>query len=165
VADKPTQPGRLQFGVAALCELRLRVGAAQDAKCTASRARPLGGGCGSSPRWVRNFSMTVRFLAQSAALRMSLEARNDSSASGSLRASSLQRRLSGGESDWPVVAARPKPADQVAPKQPDGEPSPFLFRVYEAVGRDLTDSATSGRSSIKKVLAPATGPKVKRTVD
>jgi putative ABC transport system permease protein len=36
-------------------------GAAQVAKrCPASRARPRGGGCGSSPRWVRIFSITGR---------------------------------------------------------------------------------------------------------
>ncbi len=32
-----------------------------------------------------------------------------------------------------------QPAGQVAPKQPAGEPSPFLFRLYEAAVRDLTD--------------------------
>ena len=38
---------------------------------------------------------------------------------------------------------RPKPACQVAPKQPDGEPSPLLLHFYEAALRDLTDSARS----------------------
>ena len=35
--------------------------AAQAAKCSpASRTRPLGGGCGSNPRWLRIFSITGR---------------------------------------------------------------------------------------------------------
>ena len=33
---------------------------------------------------------------------------------------------------------RPKPASRFAPKQPDGESSPFLFHFYEAAVRDLT---------------------------
>jgi hypothetical protein len=40
--------------------------------------------------------------------------RNDSSASGSLRASSLQRRLSGDESDWAAVAGRPVSDTRIA---------------------------------------------------
>jgi len=36
---------------------------------------------------------------------------------------------------------RPKPASRFAPKQPDGESSPFLFHFYEAAVRDLTHSA------------------------
>lgn len=40
---------------------------------------------------------------------------------------------------------RPKPASRLAPKRPDGEPSPFLFRFYEAAVRDLTHSAMTGR--------------------
>jgi hypothetical protein len=41
---------------------------------------------------------------------------------------------------------RPKPARRVAPKQPDGESSFFLFGFYEAALRDLMDPATTGRS-------------------
>lgn len=63
--------------------------------------------------------------------------RNDSSASGSLRASNQQRRLSGDESERPAVATRPIPARQPAPKLPDGGPGVFAFRVYEAVVRGL----------------------------
>ncbi len=39
---------------------------------------------------------------------------------------------------------RPKPARRAAPKQPEGEPSPFLFGLYEAAVRDLTDPANCG---------------------
>jgi hypothetical protein len=46
---------------AAWGEMSLKVSAAQVAKsCPASRIRPRGGGCGSSPRWVRIFSITGR---------------------------------------------------------------------------------------------------------
>ena len=38
---------------------------------------------------------------------------------------------------------RPKPASRLAPKQPDGEPSLFMFRFYEAAVRNLTHSARS----------------------
>lgn len=44
--------------------------------------------------------------------------------------------------------SRPKPAGQDAPKQPDGEPSPFLFRFYEAAVRVLTDPASKRRSEV-----------------
>ena len=46
---------------AAWGEMSLTVSAAQVAKsCPASRTRPRGGGCGSSPRWLRIFSITGR---------------------------------------------------------------------------------------------------------
>ena len=41
---------------------------------------------------------------------------------------------------------RPYPVSRVAPKQPDGESSFFLFRFYEAAARDLTDPATRSSS-------------------
>ena len=47
----------------------------------------------------------------------------------------------------PVDSFRPKPARQVAPKQPDGEPWLLLFGFSEAAVRDLTDPATSGCST------------------
>ena len=80
----------------------------------------------------------------------------------------MQRRVSDaaakpGQRLLPLAAngrCRPKPADQVAPKQPDGEPSPFLFRVYEAVGRDLTDPATCRHPTRQEVVTPMTGFKV-----
>jgi hypothetical protein len=50
---------------------------------------------------------TGKFGAASSASQMSTMGRNDSSASGSLPASTLQRRLSGDESDRSAVAARP----------------------------------------------------------
>jgi hypothetical protein len=53
-------PSRLRFGVAACGDVFATAGAAQAAKCSASRARPLGGGCASSPKWVRIFSITGR---------------------------------------------------------------------------------------------------------
>jgi hypothetical protein len=56
----------------------------------------------------------------------------------------LGGRLSGGEIARPTGAGRPKPARRVAPKQPDGEPSLFLFGFYEAAVRDLTDPAKTG---------------------
>ena len=44
-----------------MCRVSGTAGAAQAATwCPASRARSLGGGCGSSPSWVRIFSMTGR---------------------------------------------------------------------------------------------------------
>jgi hypothetical protein len=78
-------------------------------------------------------------------------------------------RTSGGRRfcfDWQVYGIeiefawtrrRPKPARRVAPKQPDGEPSLFLFRVYEAAGRDLTHSAKTGpwRSALNFPCWPA----------
>lgn len=42
-----------------------------------------------------------------------------------------------------AVRDRPKPASRLAPKQPDGEPSLFMFRFYEAAVRNLTHSARS----------------------
>jgi hypothetical protein len=43
----------------------LPAGASQAGKsCPASRARPLGGGCGSSPRWVRGSSRSPASIAQ-----------------------------------------------------------------------------------------------------
>jgi hypothetical protein len=39
---------------------------------------------------------------------------------------------------------RPNPASRIAPKQPDGEPSLFLLRFYEAAVRDLTHPARTG---------------------
>jgi len=54
-----------------------------------------------------------RFAASSSASPTSAQGRNDSSASGSLRASSLQRRLSGDESD---LAGRRSPTRPVGPR-------------------------------------------------
>ena len=54
-------PPRLRLGVAASGDVYATVGTAQAANsCPASHARPLGGGCGSSPRCVRIFSITGR---------------------------------------------------------------------------------------------------------
>jgi hypothetical protein len=44
------------------------------------------------------------------------------------------------------VSSRPKPAVRAAPKRPEGEPSFFLIRFYEAAARDLTHPAKSGSS-------------------
>jgi hypothetical protein len=43
---------------------------------------------------------------------------------------------------------RPKPARRVAPKQPDGKTSPFLFRFYEAAVRDLTQPAITSHTKL-----------------
>ena len=43
------------------------------------------------------------------------------------------------------VRNRPRPACRVAPKRPDGEPSLFLVRFYEAAARDLTHPAICRR--------------------
>ena len=61
------------------------------------------------------------------------------------------------EIEFAWTRRRPKPARRVAPKQPDGEPSLFLFRVYEAAGRDLTHSAKTGpwRSALNFPCWPA----------
>ena len=48
------------------------------------------------------------------------------------------RQVSGNEYSGLVGPTRPKPARRVAPKQPDGKISLFLFRFYEAAVRDLT---------------------------
>ena len=56
----------------------------------------------------------------------------------------LGSQLSGGEIARPTDAGRPKPDCRVAPKQPDGEPSQFMFRFYEAAVRDLKHPAGSG---------------------
>ena len=89
--------------------------------------------------------------------------RSDSSASDGFRASNLQRRLSGDESEGSAVATRPKPAGQVAPKQPAGEPSHFQFRFYEAVARDLTQPAKSSRPSTSAVRQPDTVARPRRS--
>jgi hypothetical protein len=52
-------PPRLRFGAAAWCEVFVTAGVVKGAvqavkSCPDSRARLLGGGCGSSPRWVRS---------------------------------------------------------------------------------------------------------------
>ncbi len=53
-------PPRPQLGSAARVVV-LATRPTQAAKsCPASRARPLGGGCGASPRWLRIFSITGR---------------------------------------------------------------------------------------------------------
>ena len=57
---------------------------------------------------------------------------------GCSQAAHRQGLLCGGELRGATVMTRPKPASRVAPKQPDGEPSLFLFRFYEAAVRDLT---------------------------
>lgn len=41
---------------------------------------------------------------------------------------------------------RPYPVSRVAPKRPDGEPSLFVFRFYEAAVHELTDPATRSHS-------------------
>ena len=61
-------------------------------------------------------------------------------------ASQFDRQVYGIEIELVETRRRPKPALRVAPKQPDGEPSLFLFRFYEAAVRDLTDPAISGPS-------------------
>ena len=53
--------------------------------------------------------------------------RIDSLANGSLRASNLQCRLCGDESEGAAVAIRPKADLQVSPKQPDARTAFFLF--------------------------------------
>ena len=55
---------------------------------------------------------------------------------------------------------RPKPDCRVAPKPPDGEPSLFLFRFYEAAVRDLTHPATSGHPIGQEFIPHTTGSKV-----
>ena len=52
---------------------------------------------------------------------------------------------------------RPKPASRVAPKQPDGGPSLFVFRFHEAAVRDLTHPATSSRSTVPAERQDSTG--------
>ena len=59
--------------------------------------------------------------------------------------------LSGGEIARPTGAGRPKAAGRVAPKQPDGEPSLFLFRFYEAAVRVLTEPAKSCLSPVSAI--------------
>ena len=54
-----------------------------------------------------------------------------------------ERPLSGIQLGNVGVPGRPKPASRLAPKQPDGEPSLFMFRFYEAAVRNLTHSARS----------------------
>jgi hypothetical protein len=43
---------------------------------------------------------------------------------------------------------RPYPVSRVAPKRPDGEPTIFLFRFYEAAVRDLTHPAIMRRPQL-----------------
>ena len=66
---------------------------------------------------------------------------------GGCLAMQLGCQQSGGKFEQLAVAARPKPADRVAPKRPDGEPSLFLFRFYDAAVRGLTHPAMSRHSS------------------
>jgi hypothetical protein len=89
-------PPRLRYGVAAWCEVFVTScvvqGAAQGAKsCPAWRARPLGGGCGSSPRWVRIFSITGR--SRIAAMILSSAPPQLGQCSMSMSKAKLQRRL------------------------------------------------------------------------
>lgn len=51
--------------------------------------------------------LRVSLAATAPASLMAATGRNDASASGGLRASKLSRQLSGGESEWAAVAARP----------------------------------------------------------
>jgi hypothetical protein len=67
-------------------------------------------------------------------------------ACASRRCTFCRRPLCGHPTAPVTGCARPKPARRASPKQPDAEPSLFLFGFYEAAVRDLTDSATSGRS-------------------
>jgi hypothetical protein len=48
------------------------------------------------------------------------------------------RPVSGSENGYVAGRSRPKPDSQVDPKQTEGEPSLFLFHIYEAVVRVLT---------------------------
>jgi hypothetical protein len=63
----------------------------------------------------------------------------------SYMAAQFDQQVSGSEFSGLAVRTRPKPASRAAPKQPDGEPSIFLFRYREPAVRDLTDPANSGR--------------------
>lgn len=104
-----------------------------------------------------------RFGAASSGQRMSARGRTEASASVRSQGSKLERRLSGDESDEPAGSSRPQPAGQLAPKQPDGDPSRLLFRFYEAVVCDLTHPAPNGRPDITKIWGPVTGLEVQPT--
>ncbi len=71
VPTRRAMPIRLHFCVAACGNVLPTAGATQAAKCTGSRARPLGGGCGFSPRWLRIFSITGRSRRAAMAVEVS----------------------------------------------------------------------------------------------
>ena len=76
-------------------------------------------------------------------------------ADGATRPTALRRSPAIGGAHL-TGAGRPKLVRRVAPKQPDSEPSLFLFRSYEAAVRDLTHPATSGHPIGRRISASKT---------
>jgi len=72
----------------------------------------------------------------------------------------VERRLHGGQFRSATSRWRPKRDCRVAPKQPDGGPSLFMFRFHEAAVGDLTHPATSGHPIDQRLASRMTGPRV-----
>jgi hypothetical protein len=108
--DRPPEDGRDDLDLAAASVrvvLHVEIELSLEQPCLANAVLP---GLGDRRLHVICASPTDSFRAMRSGQRMSLEGRNDSSASGSLRASNLQRRLSDDESEGAAVATRPIPA-------------------------------------------------------